>query len=275
MPNSNNDVEKIKKDIKDNLGNIFPNCKISINGKRIVISGVLILLVEDKIIDRYLIEIEMPDMKKIYYPVVKEIGNKIPRIADRHINIGGTTCLFYPDNYKKYYNQKTKLSEFIKGPVFTYFIAQTYFEITGIWIFGELNHNEIGAYEFYSQKFKIKDPQTIVIFLNFLLKKFSIKKNQFCACGNLKKFKNCHYRKLVKIKREVPLVMIENSVKKIAKFVDGLKNYADNQRKFNQVIAYIRKDKNLLSNIFYNEKSVGRLLSFFEKKFPPRIYYKQ
>ncbi|MDP2763137.1 MAG: hypothetical protein Q8O27_01315, partial [Enterobacteriaceae bacterium] len=99
MPNNNsNNVEKIKKDIENNLENIFPNYKISIDNERILISGVLILLVGDKIIDRYLIEIEIPDMKKSYYPAVKEIGNKIPRIADRHINIGGTTCLFYPDN---------------------------------------------------------------------------------------------------------------------------------------------------------------------------------
>jgi len=275
MLNSNDNIKRIESDIKDNLVNIFPNYKLTLRNKSLLISGVLILLVDNKIIDRYLIEIEMPDMETRFYPVVKEIGNKIPKIADRHINSNGTTCLFYPDNYKKYYNRKTKLSEFIKGPIFTYFIAQSYFEITGVWVFGELNHNEFGAYEFYSQKLGVKDPQAITIFLNFLLEKHNIKKNSFCVCGSLKKFKNCHYRKLIKIKREVPSVMIENSVKKIVKFANGMKDYINGQNKLKEAIAQIKKNNDPFKKIFYNENSATKLLHFIGTKFPPKIYFKR
>jgi len=261
MLNYKDKIEKIKKDLDENLKKEFLNYRITAKNDKIFISGVLLLFIQDETVGRYFIEIEMPDMKNTFYPVIREKGGKIPLIGERHVNKNGTSCLFYPDDFKKYYKPNSELSKFVKGPVFTYFVAQVYFELTGRWLFGQMRHNADGCYDYYSQKLKVSDHNVIIFFLCFLLKKCVIQKNEYCPCGSLKKFRKCHYHKLIKIEHCVPKAMLENSLTRMLSYVDELKTRQERlkfKRELNLIISKSLAENNTL---WYNINSISRLIS--------------
>jgi len=265
-------IEEIKDDISQNLQKIFKNYKISLRDEIVFITGVLIILIDDKVVNRYLIEVEMPDFKNNHYPIVKEIGGKIPHFASRHVNKSGTSCLFYPDDFKKHYQRDTRLSEFIKGPIFTYFVAQTYYDIENRWIFEEWEHNDFGAYEYYSEKFNTKNFQTIINFIKFILEEKHIKKGEVCLCDSEKRFRNCHYSDLLKIRSDVPKLLLKLSLKRVERFYADIKTKVENENVLKKAVSQSKdREKIDFSTQWYNVNSFSAIQGYFTTKFPPKI----
>jgi hypothetical protein len=83
------------------------------------------------VLDRYQIEIRFPFDYPMHLPAVEEIGRRLPRIADRHINNDGTACLLVPEEWLIAGDQSFKT--FLHGPLKNFFLGQLLVEVGKPW----------------------------------------------------------------------------------------------------------------------------------------------
>jgi hypothetical protein len=192
----------------------FPALIVQIENQVVYIRGTLPVLdlTTGEEIDRYLIEIEFPADYPKAIPIVTEKGGRIPKIIDRHIfPSDGTCCLFVRDEQWRYHPEGTTILEFINGPVYQYFLSQSYFELTGKWLFGERRHGILGILEYYSEELETKDLKFILGFLDYLSKKV-VKGHWDCFCGSGKRLRHCHISKLLEMRDRIPRLVARDSL---------------------------------------------------------------
>ena len=193
----------------------YPSLHVVVENGTVYVRGTFPLYEPDtgQEIDRYWIEIQFPNNYPKEIPVVCEVGGQIPKIADRHFLPNGNACLFLPEERWKYFPEGATVIDFLEGPVYQFFLGQTYFDLTGKWIFGERGHGIKGVLEFYSEILKLSDPKIILKFVDYLGRK-KVKKYWSCFCFSGKKLGACHWDILSemrnKIKRSVAQVSLNN-----------------------------------------------------------------
>lgn len=205
-------------EIKDLVLRHYPTLHVIDENNKIYLRGSLYVFdLDNKIeIDRYSIEIELPDDYPKAIPLIRETGDRIPKIIDRHfIPETGTACLFLFDERYKFYPEGSNIIDFIKIPVYNFFLSQTYFDLTGKWLFGERGHGANGILEYYSEELRTRDVHIILKFLEYL-SKVSIKGHWACFCGSGKVMRNCHYNKLVEMREKIPILYARNSYYQIS-----------------------------------------------------------
>ncbi len=200
--------------IKKQLRKYYPTLHVVIDKNKVFMRGGLFITVPktQKEIDRFGIEIELPDDYPSSVPLIREIENRIPKIMDRHFLSNGVACLFFRDEQYKFYNKNTSIVEFIQISVYNFFLSQSYFEMTGKWLFGEWSHGKPAVWEYYAEELGTDDIDTIGRFLCFLsADKLDVK--QECYCGNRKLLVNCHISKVAQMRKVVPLHKARASLK--------------------------------------------------------------
>jgi len=142
--------------------------------------------------DLYKIEVDLnpfPDS----FPLVKEIGERIPRLSDRHIYDSGYCC--FTTKAKENILLKSKVKTipcFINEIVVPYFLNQSYYEITEEYKHGEYSHGVFGTIEGYADILKVKNVWIIYNMLLARINNYNISVNDKCYCGSRKKIKKCH-----------------------------------------------------------------------------------
>ena len=169
----------------------YPNLHFRIQGKRAYVIGSFPINHNGVTADRYLIEVEFSYNYPRGVPVVREIGGRIPWIADRHVFSTGVACLFFPYDLARVYPEGTSFLDFLDGPVKSYYVGQSMYEETGEWPFGQWGHNEKGAVEFFSNFFGTNDQLVIKRYIEILSQR-TIKGHWLCPCGSGEKLRNCH-----------------------------------------------------------------------------------
>jgi len=195
---------KLFADIQRDIGNNYPNLLVLVEGGSIHIRGTLRL--KDKkgvILDSYLIDVTIPDNFPQKIPELREIGNKIPHIQDRHFNPDGKACLGFRDEIFLYWNDKSGIMDFIKVFVEPFFIWQTEFEATG----GDNKekayyHGTAAAFQFYGNLIGTKNQNAIYNFIDYLSRK-KIKGHWRCFCGSGKQLRDCHFELVKKYKEKI------------------------------------------------------------------------
>lgn len=217
-------IDKLLKQIKEVELN-YPSLHFHNEKELLIIKGTFPLIDKknNKEIDRYWIEIEVPTNYPIDIPNVRETGGRIPRIPDRHINPNGYACLFLEEEKNKFVKRNTTLLEFIEEHVFNFFCGQTYFELTekesgkGEWIFGEWSHGTDGIFEFYSKNLNTNDINKIIEFVNYLSKD-KIDFNYICFCGSNKKLSQCHKILFTRMKKDINPKVAKESLEALLKY---------------------------------------------------------
>ncbi|MDD4049136.1 MAG: hypothetical protein PHI90_10075 [Clostridia bacterium] len=187
-----------QKDIKDN----YPTLLVRVEDRLVHIRGTL-RIKDDKntILKGYQIDITVPYNFPKEIPEVREIGNEIPRMLDRHTGVGGRACLCFRDAIFLYWNKESTILDFMKKFVEPFFLWQIEFEATG----GEnkeraFKHCTDGAIQFYSEVLHLEDRKAILKFIDLMAKK-KMRGSWNCFCGSGKKIKDCHFE-LIKEYRE-------------------------------------------------------------------------
>lgn len=184
---------KLFEDVKRSIRENFPTLTVVVENDIVFIRGILLLPEE---IDKFIIEIELLEDYPESVPVVRETGKRIPH-GERHVFMHGDCCLFVNEEKWKHYPKETTIIDFINKIVVPYFLAQSYFEIKGKWLWGERSHGAKGILEFYQEELNTKDFRVIIQFINYLAKS-TIKRNRICYCGSNKKLQHCHFLQLSK-----------------------------------------------------------------------------
>lgn len=156
----------------------------------------------DRIIERFRLEIRVPDTYPRDYPEVRETGGRIPRDRDRHIDSDGKACLFLPEEASIHFPAGSTLRTFLEGPVNSFLVGQLHFEEFGTWPFGQWDHGTGGILQFYAEKTSIDDPSVLVKFVECVASA-EVKGHWDCPCGSGKRLRNCHAAEVAQLRAVV------------------------------------------------------------------------
>lgn len=182
----------------------YPNLYAFTNQKGFIeVAGIFPLLgANGEELDRYTISIILPKEFPRELPIVYEVGGRIPNKAEFHVNTDGSACVFIPDDRWRCFPVDGSLIEFLDGPLYNFFLSQTYYSEHGKWPFGEWSHGKEGLREYYQWLIGANDLLTIGRFLH-LLTKNNLKKHYACACGSGKVVKQCCIEKISDLREKV------------------------------------------------------------------------
>src|SRR5688500_12147954 len=73
----------------------YPYLHVTARGRHTVPVGDVPLFLDNRAVDSFAVVIlVLPQGPRLAVPIVREVGGRIPRIADRHAYVDGTACLF-------------------------------------------------------------------------------------------------------------------------------------------------------------------------------------
>lgn len=199
----------------------YATLRVFVENEIVYIRGGLILeALDGREIDRYAIEIQIPDDYPKSIPIVREAHGRLPSILDRHILPNGEACLFLRDERYKHYPQGSTIIDFIEGPVKNFFLWQVDYDLNkGKSSIGERGHGIKGIIEFYGEELKTSDVIIIRNFLYYLVKK-EVKGHWDCYCGSGKKMRNCHFDVLIHLKSKVSCDIVKRSLDLVTDYVE-------------------------------------------------------
>lgn len=200
---------------KELVSKYYPTLKYIEENKNFKLIGELYI---KEIDDSYSIEINFLDDYPNSLPIVKEIGNDIPKELDRHISYDGTCCLCVPQLEKYYFPKGSNIKDFLDKLVVPFFANQAYFELTGEWINGEYAHGILGIYEFYNNLLGIKNINEILNLLK-IVKKSIPNFNKKCPCNSGKSVRKCHLVKIVQLKKIIRVDQLNNDIEEFSKII--------------------------------------------------------
>lgn len=181
-------LERIQADIYEK----YPNLHAFTNEEGLIeVAGVFpVYGVDREVLDCYTVSITLPENFPRKLPIVYEVGGRIPRKPDYHINPDGSACVFLPDDRWRCFPVDASFIDYLNGPLHNFFLSQTYYAVKKQWPFGEWKHGVGGLYEYYQWLIRTDDKVTIARFLH-LLRKNNLKKHYDCPCGSGKVVKKC------------------------------------------------------------------------------------
>jgi hypothetical protein len=150
------------------------------------------------------IEILLDSRDELGLPSVREVGGRIPRTPERHINDKlGTACLYLLEELLVHVREPYGIVAFLDGPVRNFFLGQVGVELGVPFPLGEWAHGASGVREMLTQLLGVDDVNACVAFLNLVSRKV-IKRHWPCACGSGRTIRDCHDRVVLRL-RQLPL----------------------------------------------------------------------
>lgn len=189
----------------DAVRRAYPGLDVEDRGGQVVIAGELVLHDDGVVLDHYLIEIELPrDGPRAGMAVVREVGGRIPRIEDRHVNdLDGTCCLMVTDQFWFEHPQGMDVVDFIDGPVRGFFVSQSHFDVGGGWPYGEYGHGCDGIVQFYRALFGVEQ-EAVVLDLLRAIGGPRLRGRRVCPCGGGRAARDCHGPVLSDLLERIP-----------------------------------------------------------------------
>ena len=170
----------------------FPHLHVGVRDSHTVLAGDLPIMLDGRVVDCFAIDVVIhQEGTRQTIPVVRELGGRIPRIADRHMYPDGRACLFVEAEYWFKHPDGLDLVEFLRGPVMSYFVGQMSYEQEKRWPFGERSHGAAGVVEFYAPLVGSREPQVIKRFLQMIVAK-KMRSTWRCPCGSGHRLWGCH-----------------------------------------------------------------------------------
>lgn len=193
---------------------VYPHLHFFIQRRVVFVAGSFPLIHDNIEIDRYQIEIELPDNYPGGIPRVREIGRRIPITADRHMYNDGTACLFVIEDWLITNPNGTNLLTFLNGPVRNFFIGQSLVEAGEEWPFGQRSHGIEGILECYAELVGSDSLRVAYKYLEILSKK-KIKGHWWCPCGSGSKIRDCHKQIIEDMRQRIPHQVSRKSWKRV------------------------------------------------------------
>lgn len=190
------------------------------DGRDIIVQGSLLLVEDDDSaspagpISEFDVKIVIDDRYPKQEPRVFEVGERIPRCADRHINPDGACCVTIWEDWLLRADD-TSFAAFMNGPLREFFLGQYWFERTGKWPFGERPHYEDGLVEAFADVLGISQKKKDVIYYLRLLAQPWPKGHWMCPCGSGHILRHCHKDNLNVLHGKVPPNMAKRMLRRL------------------------------------------------------------
>lgn len=159
------------------------------------------------------------------FPSVEEIGERIPKKADRHIYTNNGTCCF-TTVAKSQILLKTKiksLDHFVRLIVVPYLENNSYFEINKRYFTDEYSHNISGVIEGYMDILGLDNVYKIIKIIHDRITNSEAKYYSKCYCGSINPLKKCSKGKHFKFYNKFKLIEPNTLVFDLTNILDYLK----------------------------------------------------
>lgn len=200
---------------KNDVRRVYPQLHF-FAGANVIIRGGFPVTLSGRVIDRFQVEIILSAVHPEEVPTVREIGGRIPRITERHIESNGDACLFLSEEAALHFPRGSTLLNFLQGPVNAFFVSQLHFEEFGTWPFGEWRHGTEGTLEFYAGKIGFSEPRIILAFVDYLRRQ-KVKGHWPCPCGSGEKLRKCHRDKLTELRAVISRNVASRSFERLVR----------------------------------------------------------
>lgn len=176
-----------------------------------VIEGVYDVSHDGVWLTSYLLRIEISESYPIVAPRIFEIGGRIPRTLDHHVNSDGSLCLGVPEELWVALGGEWELGAVLDGPVRSFLIGVTSKLQGGAWPYGERAHGAEGLCQFYASFIGTADPERVIELLKMLARD-KLKGHWDCPCGSGLRLRNCHGAAVAELHRKkLPPEMLARS----------------------------------------------------------------
>lgn len=208
------DFEARLKEQHVELAALFPGLKIfSKYGKGFSIRGSLDLVDPNngKIWEVYQVKIIIPPNFPRSTPTFIETGGIIKRDTDNHIDINGVCCLAPRVEELLILGPDYTLTDYVNKLVIP-FLANQKLQDLGEkpWNLGEYPHFGKGIIKYYNEKLDTDDLDVVLSCLRYLSGELKIGRNDHCLCLQDKKFKDCHWKKLIQFSQIDRAIFLED-----------------------------------------------------------------
>lgn len=178
-------------EVKAALAEHAPRLRLSVSGTELVARGPYELIEAGAVADRYLVEIKFEAELPANRPRVWEIGGRIKRDRDHHINErDGSCCIVVYDEWTAKSGDDS-FGSFLRIPFRNFFVSQTHFRKHGEWPFEERAHGLPGMLQSYSEVLGCAaDAHSVGRQLGFLIRQRP-KGHWCCPCGSGKRLRHC------------------------------------------------------------------------------------
>jgi hypothetical protein len=173
----------------------YPTLAVYQNDTASYIEGVLQLEYERICFESFLIQIDLPNGYPHELPKVFEIGGRIPKDLDHHVNRDGSLCLGVPDQLWLQTKGQFEIGPFIKRLLCPFLVGISEKLRTGEWPGVERSHGASGICEFYGTFIDTAAPAHVIALLHLLQKK-DLKGHWLCPCGSGKVLRHRHGRSI-------------------------------------------------------------------------------
>ena len=180
-----------------------PNLRFVTEGDVVYVRGSFAVMSEGKDIDRYSVELQLGRDHPKSLPLVREVGGRIPHHSDWHINRhDGTACVLLPDERWRLWPPGTPLLDFLRGPLHSFFLAQSLVEMGEPWPFGQWAHGAQGVFQYYCEILKTTNLRVVTTFLDYIAGK-KIKGYWPCPCNSGRRLRDCHFRLVTDLRGKI------------------------------------------------------------------------
>jgi hypothetical protein len=200
--------------LRERLRVDFPELHLVERGHTMIVVGTFPLVDGQKVVDRFAIELELPRAYPKGVPVLREVGRRIPRVADRHVEDDGKSCAFLPDEFCYKHPNGVDLIDLLKGPVLGFLVGQSLAERGLPWPQGERAHGADGIIAFYSELIGSTDPVILQRHLEVLAAK-QVRGHWSCPCGSGKRLRECHQKHLLELRARIPQSVARGSLERV------------------------------------------------------------
>jgi len=186
-----------------------PKLRATADDQGIVVRGTYLVLENGAIanpagpISEFDVEIFLSDRYPYRKPKVFEVGGRIARHPDRHINPEGDCCVTVWEHWLVNASDPS-FAAFLNGPLNEFFLGQYWYERTGKWPFGERAHGAKGLEEAYAETLGIPNKTKLLIYYLRLLSLDWPKGHWLCPCGSGERLRYCHRGELMALHQRVP-----------------------------------------------------------------------
>ena len=146
--------------------------------------------------DAYELSISVPLAFPRDFPIVKEVGNKIPRNDEHHVNSDGSLCLGSRLRLLLILAENPTLIGFAENCLTSYLYSVSHrLKFKTAFIFGELAHGSVGELSDYQDILDLKTDRKVIQALKLLTMNQKQANRNSCPCGCGKKLGLCSFRR--------------------------------------------------------------------------------
>jgi hypothetical protein len=198
--------------LETDLQRAYPDLRLVVSNGHPLFRGSFAVSHDGEEIDRFLIEISFPDgVNRL--PAVREIGGRIPRDSDHHINVRtGDICTDVPELVLL--RGQPSLVEYLDGPVRNFFLSQIIVESGKPWPFGQWSHGKPGLLQAYGELLGVSEERQIRAYLDYLASK-KAKGHWTCPCGSTKRLRDCHAKQFANLRQRIPRRIAAGALKRL------------------------------------------------------------